>query len=154
MDDAPATSASHHIEVARTVHPESRDAIARGLYEFNARHFGEYQFTDLDVYVRDADGRIIGGLIGQYWSGWLSIHALWVAEELRGSGIGTGILKAAEDAAVQSGCHAAILDTLSFQAPAFYEKRGYVRIGVVENYRAGAQEIFLQKRLHADPVTT
>jgi GNAT superfamily N-acetyltransferase len=61
--------------------------------------------------------------------GWLSIHALWVAESLRGLGVGTDILEAAENASIKSGCRAAILDTFSFQAPAFYEKRGYVRVG-------------------------
>jgi hypothetical protein len=37
---------------------------------------------------------------------------------------------------------------LPVQAPAFYEKRGYVRVGVVDDYRGGVQRIFMQKRLH------
>jgi ribosomal protein S18 acetylase RimI-like enzyme len=81
--------------------------------------------------------------------GWLAIHALWVKEDLRGSGIGTEILSTAENAAMRSGCHAAILDTLGFQAPSFYEKRGYLRIGVVDDYRGGVQRIFMRK--HLDP---
>jgi hypothetical protein len=55
--------------------------------------------------------------------------------------------RAAENAAVRNGGRAAILDTLRFQAPAFYEKRGYVRVGVVDNYRGGVQRVFMQKRL-------
>jgi hypothetical protein len=52
--------------VTQTAQPESRDAIARGLIEFNVRHVGEYQWTNLDVYVRDAEGGIVGGLIGEF----------------------------------------------------------------------------------------
>ena len=148
MDDIPRTSPSFTVEVAQEVQAESREVIARGLREFNGRHLGQYEWTGLDVYVRDADGHVVGGLIGDVALGWFSIHALWVMEGLRGSGLGTEILNAAEIAATKSGCRAAILDTLSFQAPAFYEKRGYVRVGVVDDYRGGVQRIFMQKRLH------
>jgi GNAT superfamily N-acetyltransferase len=146
--DGSMTSPSFNIEVTQTVQPEGRETIVRGLIEFNARHAGEP--ANLDVYVRDPSGRIVGGLIGEFRWGWFSIHALWVAEELRGSGIGTRVLTAAELAAIQNGCHEAILDAFSFQAPAFYEKRGYVRVGVVDGYWGGAQRIILQKRLRPD----
>jgi GNAT superfamily N-acetyltransferase len=147
MDDT-KTSPSLSVEVALEVHAESREVIARGLREFNSHHLGSFDWTGLDVYVRDGDGQVVGGLIGDVALGWFSIHALWVVEGLRGSGLGTNILNVAEAAAIRRGCRAAILDTLSFQAPAFYEKRGYVRVGVVDDYRGGVQRIFMQKRLH------
>jgi GNAT superfamily N-acetyltransferase len=146
MDDTREAASSLCLKVVQEAQAESREVIARGLREFNRRHLGQYDWTDLDVYVRDADGQVVAGLIGDVALGWFSIHALWVMEGLRGSGLGTDILKTAELAAIEGGCHAAILDTLSFQAPAFYEKRGYVRIGVVDDYRGGVQRIFLQKR--------
>ena len=148
--DGPSKPSNFEIEVTQKVRPESRDAIIRGLLEFNASHLGGVEPASVDVYVRDVDGQLVGGLVGDIGLGWLSIHALWVAEGLRGSGLGTDILLAAENAAIKCGCHAAILDTLSFQAPAFYEKRGYSRIGVVDNYRGGSQKIYMQKRLAAD----
>jgi GNAT superfamily N-acetyltransferase len=135
------------LEVTQTIHPASREVITTGLREFNARYLGTYAWTGFDVYARDTEGQVVAGLIGDIALGWLSIHALWVAEELRGSGIGSHILRTAENAAIEAGCRAAILDTLSFQAPVFYEKRGYVRIGVVDDYRGGTQRIFMQKRL-------
>ncbi len=105
--------------------------------------------TDLDVYVRDVDGQVVGGLIGEFGVGRLSIHALWVLKYLHGAGVGTAILKAAENAAVKNGCLTAILETLSFQAPAFYEKRRYVRTAVVD-YLGGSHRIFMEKRLEVD----
>ena len=134
MGDSSQTFLSLTIEVAQQSQSECRDLIAHGLREFNTRHFGTYRWTDLDVYVRDANGRVVGG-------------AVWVAEGLRGRGVGSGILTTAEKAALEGGCRAVLLDTLSFQAPAFYEKRGYVRIGVVDDYRGGTQRIFMQKHL-------
>ena len=141
------------IEVTQQVHPESRDVIARGLRAFNAQHLGNYEWADLDVYVRDPDGQVVGGFIGDMALGWLAIHALWVKEDLRGSGIGTEILSTAENAAMKNGCRAVILDTLSFQAPSFYEKRGYVRVAVIDDYRGGVQRIFMQKPLDRDPAS-
>ena len=145
MNNTPRIVPSLNIETTQTVQPESCEAITRGLIEFNAHYLGDYKWTELDVYVRDTDGQVVGGLIGTVALGWFSIHALWVAERLRCLGIGSDILRVAEEAANKAGCRAAILDTLSFQAPAFYENRGYVRIGVVEDYRGGVQRIFMQK---------
>ena len=136
-----------NIEVTRKAQPETRDLIARRLQEFNAPHLGNHPFGALDVYVRDVDGQVVGGLVGEFAFGWFSIHVLWITEALRGSGIGTTILKAAENVAVENGCHGAILETMSFQAPTFYEKRGYVRVGVVDDYPGGAQKIFMRKVL-------
>lgn len=135
------------IEVTQQVQAESRDVIGRGLRSFNAHHLGDYEWADLDVYVRDVDGQVVGGLIGDMALGWLAVHALWVKEDLRGSGIGTEILNTAENAAIKNGCRAVFLDTLSFQAPSFYEKHGYVRVAVIDDYRGGVQRIFMQKRL-------
>ncbi|HTA43028.1 MAG TPA: GNAT family N-acetyltransferase [Bryobacteraceae bacterium] len=135
------------LEVTHEVRPENRTLIARRLQEFNAPHLGDHPFGALDVYVRDHDGHVVGGLVGEFAFGWLSIHVLWIEESLRGCGIGTSVLDAAEQAAVEKGCHAAILDTMSFQAPFFYEKRGYVRIGVADGYPGGAQKIFMRKEL-------
>ena len=138
------------IEVTQEAEPETRALIARRLQEFNAPYLGNYPFGTLDVYVRNTDGKVVGGLVGEFASGWFSIHVLWIVENLRGSGLGTTILQAAENAAVKNGCHGAILETMSFQAPLFYQKRGYVRVGVVDDYPGGAQKMFMRKVLLAD----
>lgn len=147
MPEMSRVSTSLEVQVTREVQKENRNLIVRGLLEYNSLHLGEQADAGLDVYVRDANGQIIGGLIGDVSLGWLSIHALWVAEGHRRSGVGESILKAAEDAAFRAGCRSAVLDTLSFQAPAFYEKRGYDCIAVVDGFRGGVQKIFMQKRL-------
>ena len=134
-------------EITHQPREEARDAIGAGLRAYNKLHLGEFEWTALDVYARDPQGPVVGGLIGYFALGWLTIHVLWVEEGHRGQGLGSAILKKAEDEALRNGCHGAVLDTLSFQAPAFYEKRGYVRIGMVEDYIGGCRRFFLQKRL-------
>lgn len=138
------------IEVTQEAQPETRALIARRLQEFNAPYLGNDPFGTIDVYVRNSHGQVVGGLVGEFAFGWFSIHVLWIAENLRGSGLGATILQAAENAAVEKGCHGAILETMSFQAPLFYQKRGYVRVGVVDDYPGGAQKIFMRKVLVAD----
>ena len=150
MGARPVTNHPLNIEVTRKAQPETRDLIARRLQKFNAPYLGDHPFGTLDVYVRDVDGQVVGGLVGEFAFGWFSIHVLWIAETLRGSGVGTTILQAAEDNAIENGCHGAILETMSFQAPTFYEKRGYVRVGVVDGYPGGAQKIFMRKVLRPD----
>jgi len=72
MDDTQETKPSFNVEVTQKAQSESRDVVARGLREFNARHLGDYPWTDLDVYVRDGEGRVIGGLIGDVALDWFS----------------------------------------------------------------------------------
>jgi len=146
--DGTRTSAPLVFEVTHEGQAESREVINRGLSEFNAKHLGDHKWTGLDVYVRDATGQLVAGLIGECVLDLLYVHTLWVTESLRGRGLGTRILKAAEDDALQRGCRVVVLNTLSFQAPAFYQKLGYERTGVTE-FQPGVQKIYMQKRLLA-----
>jgi GNAT superfamily N-acetyltransferase len=135
------------IEVTEEPQTENRRFISRQLQEFNAPYLGNHPFGRLDVYVQSETGPIVGGLLGEFAFGWFSVHVLWVDERFRGFGLGTTILEAAEKRAVEKRCRFACLDTMSFQAPAFYEKRGYVRIGVADGYPGGASKIFMRKQL-------
>ncbi|MBV9743807.1 MAG: GNAT family N-acetyltransferase [Acidobacteriia bacterium] len=138
------------IEVTRTAEPELRGLIACRLQEYNAPFLGDHPFGTLDVFVRRVDGELAGGLVGEFAFGWLSIHVFWLEERLRGMGIGTAVLNAAEAEAIGQGCRFAIVETMSFQAPGFYEKRGYVRVGVVDGYPGGSRKIFMRKALRPE----
>ncbi|MBV1800192.1 GNAT family N-acetyltransferase [Siccirubricoccus sp. G192] len=62
---------------------------------------------------------------GESYAGWLFIRYLWIAEPLRRQGIGSLLIREAEQRARARGCHSATVDTFSFQAPDFYLKQGF-----------------------------
>lgn len=67
--------------------------------------------------------------------------------EWRSRGIGRELLQAAEQEAERRGCVVVILDTHSFQAPAFYQKLGYQVVGQQTDFPDQHQHYFLEKRL-------
>ena len=101
----------------------------------------------LCVFVRAAGRRVAGGLFGATCFGWLAIKHLWVARDFRGSGIGSKLLRLAEDEARRRGCRFAQVDTFSFQALPFYQRLGYEIFGVLEDYPPGHQRYYLKKTL-------
>ena len=130
--------------------PDESDVqlVSRALDEFNFARAGDDNFRRLVVFARDAHGSIAGGLLGATYWGWLSIDRLWVREELRGQGLGERLLRAAEQEAVARGCRYAHVDTLDFQAPAFYMRFGYIVWGVLDDLPPGHSRYFLKKELH------
>ena len=90
---------------------------------------------------------IKGGLLGQVYYKGMHVQLLWVDEALRKSGVGSSLLKKAEDLARESSCTLIYLDTFSFQAPKFYEKLGFQIFGKIENFPEGYTRYFLVKRL-------
>ena len=52
----------------------------------------------------------------------------------------------AEKAAKERGCSGIDLDTMSFQAPGFYEKLGFTKVGEIAQLQTGNQKILLLKR--------
>ena len=123
------------------------DFIRNALVEFNNAIVGEDGHTPLNIVEYDADGNIIGGILaGTYW-GWMYIDILWVREDFRRQGIGSKLLVEAEKEAVRRGCHHVHVDTMSWQAPKFYEKHGYETIGILPDIPKGNQKHLLMKTL-------
>lgn len=121
--------------------------VQQGLQCFNNQFFNDDGFQPVRLFLREQDGSIAGGLLGDIYWGWLHINILWIDEKYRGRGYGEQLLKIAEEQAIQKGCRTAHLDTLSFQAQPFYEKNGYTVFGVLQDHPVGYQRIFLKKDL-------
>jgi len=119
------------------------------INDYNADRTGIRDARYLSIMLRSAGGELYAGLHGHSWGGCCEIKLLWVAEDCRGEGLGTRLLQSAEDEAIRRGCHLILLATHSFQAPGFYERRGFSRIATVEGYPAEHAEIFMTKHLRA-----
>ena len=126
------------------------DYIREALNQFNCAHVGDDGHTPLNLIEYDADGSIIGGLLGGTYWGWMYIDILWVREDHRRQGVGSRLLTEAEKEAIRRGCHHVHVDTMSWQAPMFYQKHGYEVIGVLPDIPRGNQKYLLMKALLAE----
>ena len=79
----------------------------------------------LSSFARLGSGEVVGGAVGRTWGRCCELQQLWVAEAHRGRGIGAGLVRAFEAAAVQRGCSVCYLETFDFQAPGLYRALGY-----------------------------
>ena len=126
-------------------------AIRDGLHRFNTEKTSDDDHQTLTLFLRDENGALIGGLLGDTYWGWLYVAILWLDERVRRQGYGSQLLAAAEAEAVRRGCHHAHLDTMSFQALPFYKKHGYEVWGEIHDMPVGHSRIFLAKELDHRP---
>jgi ribosomal protein S18 acetylase RimI-like enzyme len=114
---------------------------------YNVAVTGVATYYPIHFYVKSTRGETVGGLLGNIWGGWLYVTYLWIDEPLRGQGWATRLMDQAEAYGREHGCHSAVLDTHSFQARPFYEKRGYEVFGTLDDYPKGHKKFFLKKKL-------
>ena len=117
------------------------------IYEFNVEATGIADGRWLGVLVRDESGALVAGLAGTTWGGCCKVRDVWVRADLRGKGLGTRLLDAAETEARRRGCRQIVLSSHSFQAPEFYRKRGFEVFAVIDDDPVGHREVYLRKRL-------
>jgi len=127
-------------------HESLHKAVLESLIAFNDAKAGPSGYHPVALAIEDERGQMIGGLSGGTAYGWLFVELLFVPELLRGQGVGTELLRRAEEEAVARGCHSVWLDTFEFQARGFYERLGYTCFGELKEYPAGPR-FFMSKRL-------
>jgi ribosomal protein S18 acetylase RimI-like enzyme len=102
--------------------------IAEGIVQGNeASSIGREDFA----FTCQSAGGLAGGVTASVSFSVLFINNIWVAREHRRSGLGRSLLSAAEREGFRRGARVGCVDTLSSQAPAFYEKLGYREFGRV-----------------------
>jgi len=126
---------------------QARAAIGDGLAAYNQESSGIADGRDLGVIVKDASNAVVGGIIGRTSLGLLFIDLVYLPVALRRGGLGSRMLKMAEDEGRARGCVSAMLYTISFQAPAFYARQGWREFGRVPCKPDGAARIFFTKML-------
>lgn len=137
----------YRITFESTPDPAEIKVIRTGLSSFNQDITGDNSFAPIRLFVRDEAGAVVGGLLGGTYWGWLVVEILWLADVARHQGLGSQLLQRAKQIAVERGCHSAHLDTMSFQAPAFYEKHGYTVFRVLDDQPRGYKRYYLKKEL-------
>ena len=136
-----------NFEITDKIKEQDEKIIYQGLLEYNLARIEDKNPRDLGIYLQDETGEKVGGLIGNTHGNWLFVKYLWVREDQRGQKIGSALLKQAEETAKERGCRYAFLDTFSFQAPAFYEKHGYISVFTLEEYPVTGKRYYFTKTL-------
>jgi GNAT superfamily N-acetyltransferase len=128
--------------------PEEQNVISSGLADFNRSQAGYSDSRGLAVLVADPDTReVLGGMLGRTSLGLFFIDLFFVPESLRGQRIGSQVLELAEEEAKRRGCRAAVLYTINFQAPGFYERHGYRAFGTIDCLPPGTSRIYMTKKI-------
>jgi len=127
---------------------ELSERLDQELLDFNTRATGIGDQRGLSVRVADADG-LVAGLTGWTWGTCARIELVWVRGDQRRRRIGHHLLEAAEAEARARGCTQILVSSMTFQAPDFYKRHGYVEFGRTEGIpTSGCAEVHMVKALH------
>jgi GNAT superfamily N-acetyltransferase len=131
---------------------EAHQIVNDGLASHGVEQAGYWDARPLYVIARDpSNQQILGGIVGRTSLGLMFLELVFLPHELRNHGLGTRMLHMAEEEAVKRGCRAGVLYTISFQAPAFYERHGWREFGRVACDPPGTSRIFMTKDLSRKP---
>lgn len=131
--------------------PGSARVIDEALSAYNVANTGREDWFGLVLELRDAEGRLRGGLRGMAWAGWLHVVVLFVDDTLRRRGHGSCLLAEAERIAAARGCHDVHLDTFDWQGVDFYPRFGYREFGRLADHPPGHDRVYYHKRLAPRP---
>jgi len=144
-----ARSAKSRIVVEGKKSSAASRQLWAGLVRFNRATAGPLRYTRTVLTARDGAGKVRGGLILQsYWKE-SYVELLWLSEKARRLGYGRRLMQEAERRARRRGSLLLHLNTYSFQAPGFYEKLGFRRVGGMSGSPPGESRHFYVKRLPA-----
>jgi GNAT superfamily N-acetyltransferase len=99
--------------------------LMTGMRAFNAAAVPGITPHKITAAVRGDDGTLRGGVVGRLAGDSVYMEVVWNDETVRGTGLGSRMMRVAEDEARRLGAKEAWLYTMSFQARPFYEKLGY-----------------------------
>ncbi len=124
--------------------------ISAGIQAFNRERIGDVALEEdfrFAVFARDDRGEVAGGIRAVAFWDWLSIELLWLREDVRGAGLGSRLLAAAEAFAIENEFFRVRVETTSFQALGFYKKQGYRVFGELDDFPRGHTSYYLRKSL-------
>ena len=125
--------------------PLDIDVLETQIHREASAAMGLGDEADLAIFVRDA-GKVVAGISGWTWGNCCELQSLWVEPGLRGRGLATRLIAAAEAEAAARGCSQTVHFTYAFQA--LYERNGYELVGCVEDFPKGTDALWYRKRLN------
>ena len=122
--------------------------ITNGFRAYNQARAGTWDGRPLAIFARDPETqKVVGGLLGRTSLGLLTVERFFLPEDLRRARLGSRILAMAEEEGRRRGCTRAVLSTLHFQAPGFYQKQGWDVAARIECEPPGHTRFYMTKKL-------
>jgi len=155
---------SNHIEVifssmdpkkSDPIDAEKMEAIRQITHNFSLTS-GPVPVEILALRIQDLfSQKIVGTLYARLFNNdTLSLDLLYVDEEYRNRKIGSRLLALAENFAYRSNAKKITLCSYDFQAPEFYEKKGFRRVSYIKNALDHHTLIFFEKALQRHSPST
>jgi ribosomal protein S18 acetylase RimI-like enzyme len=129
------------------VHETTTRELHKNLQAFNQAAMPGVSSTGFVVSLRDSHGALKGGVIARVTGESCYMDTVWIDETARGGGLGTKMLRLAEEEARRIGARGAWLYTLSVQAKPFYEKLGYCEFAELTWSGSDVRRHFMKKEL-------
>lgn len=116
---------------------DDADVIENGIRTYSEAYEPEYESVDFYKKLVDKDGRFIAGVIADVdKDAYGFVDALFVEEALRHQGLGTSLLKAAEDFTRENGASMILTNAGDWNVD-FFKKNGYLLRGELKDVPKG-----------------
>lgn len=105
--------------------PEDIQILCDGISENAKNKKGHKPISFFAFFIRDENGKIVGGCNGDILYGCMYVGQLWVSEEFRHQGYGTKLMSLAENHAREMHCNFVAVNTFDWEALELYKKLGF-----------------------------
>lgn len=133
-----------------------RETMFAWLRSFNENANGDFMQLLADggekpfFFAARSRGQLVGGLDGLTIGKWMRINLMAVDPSYRGQGVGRQLVDAAISLGIRRGCLFGYVDTMSYQAPDFYRKLGFLEVGRLVDWDShGHDKLFFSKPLES-----
>jgi GNAT superfamily N-acetyltransferase len=140
-----------NIETTSTPKIEDLKVLSEGIKSYNQQHIPDAVVFEPDtkfaIFAKDENGEVVGGIRAcAYWN-YCLLELVWLSSRVRRKGVGTQLMKAAEEYAKSKGFEYMRTETVDFQAQTFYLKLGYTVYGELPDFPKGHTTYCLIKKL-------
>lgn len=140
------------MSIEQAPYKENREKTLAGIEAYTKEKMPDLDMRYEEVsFVYKEANKVLGRIVGHVHWDHLSVELFYIEANTRGKGIGTKLLEEVEKTALEKHCKYAFLETMSFNAPVFYQKNGYNILAQIENSPAeGETRYFMKKVLYIE----
>ncbi|MEC6746933.1 GNAT family N-acetyltransferase [Marinilactibacillus sp. XAAS-LB27] len=126
---------------------ENKKATITGLDAYTLEKVPKLKMVSKEIsFVYKEADEVLGSIVGHIQWDHLKIELFFVSKNTQGKGIGSKLLAHVEKLAKTENCQYIFLETMSFNAPAFYQKNGYEIVGKIDNSPLPGETRYFMKK--------